>query len=396
VKLAIIAEQFDPRGGGAERNAAELAEVFTGRGHAVTVLAGRAPRDLAFDHAEVVACPRGTPDGAVGLLAFAHWASGEIERQGFDASLSLTMAVPATVVQPLGGTVRETLARNVALRDTRGARALKRVLLALSPKQQALLALERRTLNHPRVQSVAALSDYVVHQLQAHYSLPAGRISVIRNAVGTPELDDATRRGHREQVRRGLDLNDDQTVYLFSAMNPRLKGLPTLLRAMRRVKETQPDAVALLTGQITYREYDQAVRLGVAEHVRMIGPTQRMVELYCAADATVLPTFYDPASRVVLESLVLGTPAISTTYNGASELITPEGAAPRGRVIPDPADDAALAEAMLELADPATRDACRAATRDVAGEVSLQRHLDSLERLLAAGPAPAAETAAEP
>ena len=34
--------------------------------------------------------------------------------------------------------------------------------------------------------------------------------------------------------------------------------------------------------------------------MRLIGPTRQMAELYCAADVTVLPTYYDPSSKVVI------------------------------------------------------------------------------------------------
>ncbi len=66
-----------------------------------------------------------------------------------------------------------------------------------------------------------------------------------------------------------------------------------------------------------------------------------------------MPTFYDPSSKVVIESLMMGTPAISTAYNGASDFIAPADGSARGRVIADPSDHRALAQAMIELWDPA-------------------------------------------
>jgi glycosyltransferase involved in cell wall biosynthesis len=107
-----------------------------------------------------------------------------------------------------------------------------------------------------------------------------------------------------------------------------------------------------------------------------------MPELYAAADVTVLPTFYDPSSKVVIESLMLGIPAITTRYNGAAAFVLPEDGPPRGRVIEDPADDAALAAAMIELRDPAVHAACVAATAGLDQALSMKRHVDQLEQVL--------------
>jgi len=98
----------------------------------------------------------------------------------------------------------------------------------------------------------------------------------------------------------------------------------------------------------------------------------------------VLPSYYDPSSKVVIESLMVGTPAISTSYNGASDFILPGAGVVRGRVVAEPADVEGLTAAMLELADPAELARCRAAMGGLHEELSMRRHVERLEAILEA------------
>ncbi|NBC10940.1 MAG: hypothetical protein GVY24_04285, partial [Planctomycetes bacterium] len=91
----------------------------------------------------------------------------------------------------------------------------------------------------------------------------------------------------------------------------------------------------------------------------------------------------DPSSKVVIESLMMGVPAISSGRNGASDFILPEEGPARGRVVDDPADVTGLADAMAELCDPAARTACiEAIAPDLAEQLSMARHVDRLEGVL--------------
>jgi len=68
------------------------------------------------------------------------------------------------------------------------------------------------------------------------------------------------------------------------------------------------------------------------------------------------PTWYDPCSRVVLEALAVGLPAVTTRYNGAAEVME---VGRHGTVIDEPQDVAALAQALRTTLAPEVRAACR-------------------------------------
>jgi UDP-glucose:(heptosyl)LPS alpha-1,3-glucosyltransferase len=65
-----------------------------------------------------------------------------------------------------------------------------------------------------------------------------------------------------------------------------------------------------------------ATRLGLGESVRFAGFYPDIRGAYWASDFFVQPTYYDPCSLVVFEALACGLPVITTSCNGASELMT--------------------------------------------------------------------------
>ncbi len=389
MKIAIVIESFDPHAGGLERSTAQIAQELAGRGHGVTLLAGGCRDTSCLPGVTIVAMAKRKRSSALRLFRFNRWAQKQIEDGGFDVSLSMTTAVPAAVLQPRGGTVRETLDRNIAMRPTALARVVKRVGVMLNPKQQLLLYFERRAFADARLVKVAAVSGYVIEQLQKHYDLPSEKVELIPNAAVMPKVDDAQRAQWRKRIRSSFDIPDDVTTFLFAAINPRLKGFEPLMQALALLKERGVPGVVLLAGDFWHQHNQYAAKLGVRDRVRFIRHTKRIEALYAAADVTVHPTFYDPASKVVIESLMMGVPAISTKYNGASDLIAPPGinpgdnaAAARGRVIQDPADAKALADAMQDLTDTAERKKCCEAASGLDGVLSMRAHVDRLEGLL--------------
>ncbi len=393
MKIAILIERFDPLAGGAERSTAQIAQQLAERGHEVTILTWWHKQEHPLPPVTIEARSTRRKLSGVRLGKFVRWTADALRSGRIDTSLSVTTAVPAAIVQPRGGTVAETLDRNIALRTSPLARTAKKITTALSYKRRRLLALERQTLNDPSVRYIAAVSDYVADQLKRHYQIDDDRVQVINNASQMPAADDAQRAGWRSVIRRGFGAADTTTVYLFAALNPRLKGARSLLEAVRLLKQQGRNFRLFIAGAVSYRLQERAQRLGIRDRVSFVGPTQNMAALYCAADVTVHPTFYDPSSKVVIESLMMGTPAISTAYNGASALLAADGAdhsARLGLVIPDPADHTALAAAMAELADPARRTHCHAMRHQLAADLSMGRHVDQLEHLLESAATPLA------
>lgn len=383
MNLAVVVEQFDRDGGGLERSTAQIITELKNRGHRVTMLAGRCAAGGELEGVATRRYSHRKPRLATQWLGFRRWTGRELNQGRFDATLSMTTLVPAMVVQPRGGVVREMLERAVARPASPWSRLVKRAAVGSSLKYRVMLHLEGRTFRDPTVRCVAAVSRYLAEQLGRHYGVDASRVLLIPNAAEVPRMSVSQRRATRLTIRRELGIPENASAYLFAAYDPKRKGLEPFLEGAAEVTRRGVDAVFLLAGRVGYRYHDMADRLGIRDRVRIIGPTKALAGLYVAADVTVLPTFYDPASKVVIESLMMGTPAITTSYNGAADfLVDGQGRPIRGRVVAEPWDVEGLAGAMSELADPGVRRLCIEATDGLAESLSMRRHVDQLESLL--------------
>ena len=382
MRVALIIENFNQQAGGNERSTAQIAEGLTQRGHEVTIITASCRNRQELPGIRILAQRKTKHASFTRLLAFAVWARKQLRENHFDATWSVTPVVTTDLFQPHGGTVRETLARNIFTCPTTRARLVKRLGIALTPKKQALLFCEKRLARKPEVQKFIAISSYVQEQFVRHYQIPLERIERIPIGAVMPRVDRDEAREVRRHLCLALNIPESATLYLFAAQNARLKGINTLMAALRQVVDQGQQPMLLMAGSRAYQAHAMVNQLELAPYVRVLGFTEQMATLYAGADVTVLPTFYDPCSLVVIESLMAGTPAISTAYNGASDFIAPEGSPLRGRVIADPADATALAKAMIQLADPQTREQCRLATEGLHDQLNIERHIDQIQALL--------------
>ncbi len=388
MRIGVVIESFDPAGGGAERSTAQIAAELVRRGHQVTILAATAVPHVELSGVAVRAMADRKPRSLVQLWRFRRWAVDQLQTGGFEATLSVTLAVPAMVVQPRSGVYREVIARNAAKHHvSRIGQAIGRAVARLSPKKLGLLRMESLTLRDPALRRVVPVSRYVQDQLLRHHDVKLDRMPIIHNAAVMPHIDPQQRMAWRREIRIAWGLDDQTPVFLFAALNPLLKGLVPLMYAMAELKRRQVRACLLVVGSVAWRYQALAQRLQVREAIHFTGPTNQMPALYSAADVTVLPSFFDPSSKVVIESLMLGIPAITTRHNGAADHVLSSCKSNtenklRGRVILDARDVVALADAMENLSDSDERARCAAATAGLGNELSMARHVDRLETLL--------------
>jgi len=79
-----------------------------------------------------------------------------------------------------------------------------------------------------------------------------------------------------------------------------------------------------------------------------LGHIGHIQDALSVTDVAILPTFYDPSSRYILEALAAGKPVITTRFNGATDLFVNDR---HGKVIDAPEDISALAEAIIYFTD---------------------------------------------
>lgn len=380
VKVAIIAEWMDPWRGGAETSTLQFVHELMERGVELHLFTRSRPSPTPGLH---VHCIGGAAMTRVRQsVSFNRRVERRLHETHFDIVHAISPCRIADVYQPRGGTVAETIERNVAIRSSGPARGLKRLALRLNLRQRYMLRLEREVLSQPDGPVVVAISDYVARQLEKHYGVPESRICKIYNAVAPDPDASPVREQHRRRIRAEFGLAADDLLVLSVAHNFRLKGVHRWMQALAALQARGSHGVrALIIGRgDSPRWHRLADRLNLDGVLTFVGPTERIREFYHAADVLVHPTYYDPCSRVVLEALSSGLPSITTHYDGAAEAVTRSGA---GIVLADPGQVDELAEATEQLRNTERRKKMSEAARRFAAELSMANHVSQMLELYA-------------
>lgn len=134
----------------------------------------------------------------------------------------------------------------------------------------------------------------------------------------------------------------------------RTKNVSGILRALRKARQTDQRIMLAVIGDGPDRTMLQslAVELGIVEVVRFLGrlPNTEVLEHTGRTFAAIVNSNVETFSVVTGEALAQGKPVIATRCGGPVAFITPEN----GKLI-NVRDDAALAQAMLDMTKDATR-----------------------------------------
>lgn len=315
-----------------------------------------------------------------GLSAFLDQASA---KGRFDVTHSMLPLMEADVYQPRGGCALYAERRHAAAFENPLERNWKRLSAGMNRRRRARIADEARLVTGDEGPLVLALSSYVREQFRDIYRVPDERLRMVRNGVDIDRLNAEDARRRVEELRAQYKPEEDTALFLFVAQDFRRKGLRWLLASARRALELRgsdgPRFRILVVGREATRRYASLRRRqGLESTVEFVGPKQEIAAYYHLCDAVVLPTYDDACSRIVLEGLALGKPAITTRFNGAVDFL---GDGKYGVTMQECDDVEGLARALLHLAKPEVQRSMSAAILDdhVPETVSMDRHAQELE-----------------
>jgi glycosyltransferase involved in cell wall biosynthesis len=208
--------------------------------------------------------------------------------------------------------------------------------------------------------------------------VPPERISVVANTVDVARFgrEAGELAGRREDLRRGVGLEEDDVAVLSVARLAREKGLDTLVRAVGAAGDTR--LVLLLAGSGPERERlaSLAVELGVRLVLLPDVPWERVVERYVLADVFALLSRHEPWGVVVNEAAACGLPLVLSDRVGAASDLLEDG---RNGALVSVDDVAAAAAALRALAaDPAERRAMGAASREIVAPWGYEASIENL------------------
>jgi UDP-glucose:(heptosyl)LPS alpha-1,3-glucosyltransferase len=366
MKIALIIERMDIELGGAERSVSELSQALTDQGLEVTLLAAKGRADNLRSFVLCEGSGKRTSHAAFAAALKAH-----MHTHSYDIVHSVLPFDFADVYQPRGGSYAETILRNAASYENPLVSGWKRVTAFTNQRRQQWLRAERVVSQGTQGPVIAALSRYVVSQFKQHYGTPEERIALIANGVHTHRPVDIEAVAQFKLAVLNQLKCQSPVLFLFGAHNFRLKGLRPLLEAMAMTKHA--NMALLIAGNGPQAPYQNLInKYGLENQVLFLGATSHMPQALAACDVAVLPTFYDPASRFILEALAAQKPVITTRFNGACDLFE---ANRHGKIIDSPTQIDALAEALTALLDDETRHTMTRAIADdqLPEKVSIER-----------------------
>lgn len=373
MRIAMLCERFAPSRGGAAEWSRHVARRLAERGHDLRVLTFAAADDVAAAD-DLVACRLPWHPSR---LARARAMAAAVAEVDADVVHDTGVGWSFDVFHPQTGARLANYRRDMASRTPR-----ERWVERLRPRHwrwlRELRHVERRQFARHDALFVA-VSTMVASSMEELYGVPPERIRHIPNGVDLATAPSPGGTG-RAELRRRLGVAEDETLFLFAAQNPRLKGVRPLLEAARRLRASQPRFKLALIG----REPDADLRrriagLGLAGSVVPCGFVPDASTYFAAADAVVLPSYHDACSLTVFEAGAFGAPVITSRYNGACEHLT---SGREGFVLDEPEDVATLARCMLALTDGALRRRMSAAALALARRNDLERNVDALEAVL--------------
>ncbi len=185
--------------------------------------------------------------------------------------------------------------------------------------------------------------------------------------------------GDREASRRELGLHPDRPVALFVGRIDPIKGIDSLLDAVRLLAHDDPEpTVVLIGGDLDADGHPTgalgevaraADSMGIADRIRFEGSRRQDVlpTYYRAADVVVVPSRYESFGLVAVEAMACGTPVVATRVGGLRFTVE-DG---EGGLLVPPRDAAALADAVRRvLGDTDLRSRLGAGARETAARFS--------------------------
>lgn len=366
IKVAIINERATVALGGAERSAAELTDALQQAGVDTHLIAATGQQVIAANNIHILFPEKQTK--RVSFLSFRNATIEHLQKNHYDIFHSFLPFDFADVYQPRGGTYTEAIIRNAASFQNKLIGCLKRFTAFANIRRTVLQKAEKKLCEKENGPVIAALSNYVSEQFRKHYGLVSERIVIIPNGIKIDEIvvaADTLKIRSKIMEDFGEKQTDKATLFLFVANNFRLKGLSALINAIYLTKTKKPDSsIFLLVAGSDNPDKIKALAatLGIEKQIQFVNYVPDIQKLLEIADVAVLPTFYDPSSRFILEAIAAGKPVITTRYNGASELLTNHR---HGIIIDEPGNIEALSDAILHFTN---KDNLRKASEAIKGD----------------------------
>lgn len=264
------------------------------------------PGQLCAVTAGVLRAEASKPEGYYGLIHSHYWLSGQV---GWLASERWRVPLVHTM---------HTMGRVKNLELAQGDR----------PEPEMRIIGEQQVVEV--AQRLVANTEVEAEQLVALYDANPEHIDVVNPGVDLQMFSP----GSKSDARKELGIALDATMLLFVGRIQPLKAPDILLRAAAELVVMRPEIrsslVVVICGGasgsgLEHPESlsDLARELGISDLVRFEPPgsRERLVNLYRAADLTVVPSYSESFGLVAVESQACGTPVVASAVGGLTTAV---------------------------------------------------------------------------
>lgn len=363
--------------GGTQGFGNRLALRLVERGHRI-VIACRSHEAAADPRIEFARLRTFAVGSAWRAWSFARAVERHLQGNSYDVVMGLSRCWSQDVVRVGGGCYATYLEK--AHRYAVGP--LRRLADVVTRKHKVFLEIERRIFSGPGL-SVITNSNLVKNDIVRRYGVDPTAISVVYNGVDVCRFSPALREREGRRLRENWGIPREAPLLLFLGSGYGRKGLDVVLEALGRMARRGNRPFLAVVGRESSSGHYRALakRLGLASHVRMIGPHSSPEICFAAADTYVLPSRYDAFSNTTLEAMASGLPVVVTASDGASELVQHRK---NGSVLPAVPEPDVLVDELAYWMDPVHIGEAREVSRSIAlqhtAEIEAEETLGILEQ----------------
>ncbi len=331
MRVALGIHHLRPRGG-QEDHCIRIAQALLERGHEVTIFSSDDAGDLAIPTVKVASSGYLRPNHVMA----ARFSAEFVERT--TASFDRTVAF-----QPTAGVDMVFIGDDV--RNRQDASLLKR----LTPRYKTFAALEAGCFGPDSNVRIVGFSATQMRAFVERYPDSRSRIAILPPTLQRerhrPEFRAADRRA---AFRKSLGIDDGQKAWLWVGLQPEVKGLDRVLRALVEHRNARLLICGMQADHHRARPMHVHIRnLGLQDRVQFLGYLggEQYSSVLAAADVLAHPARREASGSTILEALVNGLPVVATDVCGFAAHVEKSGA---GIVVPSPFDPAALSQALAE------------------------------------------------